>query len=322
MLKTKSFLYLISSLCCYTMISSTSLAQNSELDMNLAAPLGRLVFDESLDRQIPRNFRTHVSTFVRSHDESSQPTRVGLENIKFAASAQFSEASLKAVLPQMQGPIWMIDLRLESHGFVNGLPISWYTSKNQSNYDLTIEQIETLEKNSLQKLDKSSVTIDEIIKKESGMILETKPHTLNVKQVETERELVKRLGLHYIRLPIADHRRPTDTDVDDFIKLIRTLPEDTWLYFHCRAGKGRTTTFVALWDMLTNANQVSLDDIMSRQHLLGGAYLTKISSKPENAWKAEWAKERRAFLAQFYQYAQQADYRKVLWSQWLKSNAQ
>lgn len=39
-------------------------------------------------------------------------------------------------------------------------------------------------------------------------------------------------------------------NIDEFIKLYKSLPKDAWLHFHCEAGKGRTTTFLAMYDMM------------------------------------------------------------------------
>jgi hypothetical protein len=50
------------------------------------------------------------------------------------------------------------------------------------------------------------------------------------------------------------------------------LPENAWAHFHCEAGLGRTTTFMVLYDMLRNANRVSLEDIVQRQKILSHGY--------------------------------------------------
>lgn len=42
--------------------------------------------------------------------------------------------------------------------------------------------------------------------------------------------------------------------------------------FHCEAGEGRTTAYMAMYDMMKNPD-VSLKDILYRQHLLGGNYV-------------------------------------------------
>lgn len=319
MLKTKSLLSTLFTLV-FLLSMQPLLAQKSEFHMNDATKSeARLVFDEELDKEIPRNFRTHLSPFIKSHAEA--PSLIGLDNLQYSASAQFSELSLKNVLSQMhpdKTKIWIIDLRRESHGFVNGLPISWYVPQNQSNYERTAAEIDATEQKLLANIKPGNQSIEEITDKAGGLILATKSHLIDVKQIETERQLASRLGLQYMRLPASDHRRPSDKEVDSYILFLRSLPKDAWLHVHCRAGKGRTTTFIALLDMLHNANTVSLEDILSRHHLMGGASLAKSSDDPEKAWKKEWGLERTQFITSFYEYAKQADYHQILWSEWLK----
>lgn len=314
-IKNNSFYYLILGVLLTVSLNSFG---GRVIEMNQENT--HLVLDEAAEKTLPRNFRTYQSPFIRADEKHSKNiSRAGLEKIKFIASGQFSEQSIENVLKQYQNEIWVIDLRRESHGFIDGRPISWYAPRNQANTGLTFNQIETLEYNLLHSL-KKVITVNEINKKKNGILVEVKTQTFDVNRIETERELVNSLGLHYIRLPVADHHRPNDTIVDDFIKIVRNLPVDTTMYFHCRAGKGRTTTFVVLWDMLLNAKILSFDEIIERQYLLGGAYLDKASYNPEKAWKAEWAKERWAFLTTFYRYAQEADFREVTWSDWLIKN--
>jgi Protein-tyrosine phosphatase. len=121
--------------------------------------------------------------------------------------------------------------------------------------------------------------------------------------------------MDYIRVTVTDTERPEDDMVDYFVKKVRKLPEDTWLHFHCKAGMGRTTTFMAMYDMMKNSKKVSLEDIMERQELLGGVKLLK----PVGGKESE-SQKRSDFLRQFYQYTKENnDNFKTSWSQWLNS---
>jgi hypothetical protein len=84
------------------------------------------------------------------------------------------------------------------------------------------------------------------------------------------------LGLEYLRLPTTDHVRPRDSEVDEFVRFALDLAPGTWLHFHCRGGDGRTTTFFVMHDIMHNAPEVSVEDILKRQHLLGGSELGKL----------------------------------------------
>ena len=133
------------------------------------------------------------------------------------------------------------------------------------------------------------------------------------KTVQTEEEVVKAAGLGYFRLTIPDHLKPQNEEVDRFVAFVRDLLPGTWLHFHCRAGIGRTTTFMALYDMMRNGKALSLDDILQRQVAVGGKYLTASDADADEN-KAERAK----FLQQFYDYAKSnQDGFKTSFSAWL-----
>ncbi|MFZ1056194.1 MAG: hypothetical protein WAN79_11025, partial [Opitutaceae bacterium] len=109
-----------------------------------------------------------------------------------------------------------------------------------------------------------------------------------------------------------------DEEVDRFIAEVRKLPAGAWAHFHCRAGKGRTTTFMALYDMLRNARTVSLLDIDRRQSDLVGDY-DLLGKEGETGARQGVAAARAAFVRMFYDYAKaNPDGRPLLWSEWLK----
>src|SRR5258706_13059159 len=133
----------------------------------------------------------------------------------------------------------------------------------------------------------------------------------------SEEELAKSSGLDYFRITASDHRKPTMDDVDLFIDNIRSLAGNYWLHFHCHAGDGRTTTFMVMYDMMRNAKKVTFDDIIMRQHLIGGLDLTKDEDFP--SWDKQYAIERTDFLKNFYEYCKANDDNfKTSYSMWLK----
>jgi protein-tyrosine phosphatase len=119
-----------------------------------------------------------------------------------------------------------------------------------------------------------------------------------------------------------DHAPPLDSAVDRFVVAVRGLPQNAWAHFHCEAGLGRTTTFMVLYDMLRNANRVSLDDIVQRQKILSKGY--DVLQPPDaDDWKAPYAANRAKFVRAFYDYARaDPNGQPKLWSEWLKSGAQ
>jgi protein-tyrosine phosphatase len=143
-----------------------------------------------------------------------------------------------------------------------------------------------------------------------------------VEQASTERELVEANHAAYVRLTVTDHARPLNEEVDRFILAVRALPENGWAHFHCEAGRGRTTTFMVLYDMLRNAARVPMEDIVRRQQLLGYDYDVLRPAAPGD-WRAPYTNDRIAFVRAFYNYAHaNPNGRPQLWSEWLKSKAE
>lgn len=110
---------------------------------------------------------------------------------------------------------------------------------------------------------------------------------------EHEEALAYKYGLSYFHIEVVDHGIPDQEAVNKFIGFVHELPPNTWLHFHCAAGRGRTTMFLAMYDMMHNADHVSFRDILMRQYLLGGINLMKT--------RDEAAGMRLQFLRQFYE---------------------
>ncbi|HEU4772375.1 MAG TPA: hypothetical protein VFS68_09465 [Candidatus Udaeobacter sp.] len=103
-------------------------------------------------------------------------------------------------------------------------------------------------------------------------------------------------------MAVTDHACPLDSAIDEFVAAVRELPQNAWAHFHCEAGLGCTTTFMVLYDMLRNANRVSLDDIVQRQKILSKGY--DVLQPPDGGdWKAPYAADRAKFIRAFYDYA-------------------
>jgi len=309
-----------SALALVAVVSAAPLQKNPPVPpADAATPL--LVWDIAPDLRagLPRNFRT--SSDPLKVKDGQKPDTAGLAELRASGSAEFDDAGLKLMLAKLRGPVTVFDLRQEDHAFVNGEPISWYATNNWANVGKSHDAIvaaETARVTSCKIGATVDVSDDKGIK---GGGAATSAEHMKVMRAQTEREVVAAAGAAYVRVTVTDHARPLDEEVDRFIVAVRALPADGWAHFHCRAGRGRTTTFLALYDMLRNAPHVALADIVNRQSLLAGDY-NLLASEPasaDEAWKAGVAADRAAFVRAFYNYAKaNPNGRPQLWSEWLK----
>ena len=281
--------------------------------------------DSEDKNQLPRNFRTMNSDFKPLKDKYNLdknyiPTRKGLNNLYQSGSAEFSKQEFKnltdEINKQAKGPVYVIDLRQESHGLINGNAVSWYGDRDWSNIDKTTDEIIKDEHKRLN--DTKGKTI--ITGKINSNITES-TNILEVKNILNEEDLVKSAGWNYIRITTTDHVWPKPEYIDQFINLYRNLPKDAWLHFHCAAGAGRTTAYMAMYDMMKNPD-ISLKDILYRQAMLGGNYVAYRIDKPKaSEWKADYYNQKADMIETFYQYVQE-NYNTnfaTSWSKWLEN---
>jgi hypothetical protein len=224
--------------------------------------------DPKLEKSLPRNFRT-TDDPIRAN-KGQIPSDTGLADLHASGSGEFTADGLKLLLARTRGPVTVFDLRQETHIFVNGLPVSWYATRDWANVGRSQDGIEADESARVESLKPGSkiVVRPGAAVKKPGVTPST-PHNVTVEHASTEREFVKPNHAACVRATVTDHCRPLDNEVDGFILAVRALPENGWVHFHCEAGLGRTTTFMVLYDMLRNAARVPIEDIVRRQHYLG-----------------------------------------------------
>lgn len=199
----------------------------------------QLVLDSLNITTVPRNLRKTSDISYLSSNKSLNLT--GLASLNISGSQQFSEQNLPLMLDYLDTslPITIVDLRQESHGFINGYPVSWANLKNDANKDLNKKEVILKESNQLENIELNST------------IAFQKPTTksLNVTKVENEDALVTSKNVSYMRIPVTDGKIPSDYMVDYTVDFFKNINENSWLHFHCKAGEGRTTTFMIMYDM-------------------------------------------------------------------------
>lgn len=257
---------------------------------------------------LPRNFR--MSTAIVDLQGEDVPSFEGLAELNISGSGQFSKKSLEKVIEAI--PNWnitVVDLRQEPHAFLNYMAVTWYSDRNWTNTGMTLDQIELDQLERIQQLKEASKVLvyDGKHQEES--------FSVTPKIVESEQEISVNLGLGYVRITATDHIRPSDQAVDDFVAFVKTMEEGTWLHLHCSAGRGRTTTFMALYDMMKNSGKVSLEDIVKRQKLIGGLDLFEMSDDHDH-WQTPHVAERAQLVREFYQYCLENPNFSITWSKW------
>jgi hypothetical protein len=264
---------------------------------------------------LPDNFRTMDMIAASLKNSKSPVPTAGLETLRASGSAEPWEKAFPALKERLGDDLVIVDLRQESHGFLNGAPVAWFLPPADW-INLGKSHGEALwdEKGRLAKLagEKTVLTHDdEWIPSHTG----TPGQPEQVLSVASEEELALRNGIRYVRFTVPDHMHPSDEDVDRFVALIRGLGEKDRLHFHCHAGMGRTTTFLAMYDMLMNAGSVSLQDIVARQAAAGPRY--DLFSSESGPPFTELFRERKAFLKRFYEYAKAFREDPALsWTEW------
>lgn len=284
----------------------------------------------STGASLPKNFRTMTDEWKKP-GKGNPPSRVGLSELNASGSAQYSEGQLQAMLStkSVTLPMTIVDLRQESHGFfeigepINGestIAVGWFAERDWMSIGKGLVSVEADEYSRLSAaMLNPNLTVDEITSVDSeGGICTVDPHQVDVVGWSTERMIATEAGCGYIRIPTTDHVRPRDEEVDRFVAFDSSLGPGMWLHFHCRGGDGRTTTFLAMHDMMHNAPQVSVNDILQRQWWLGGQDLY---TTPENttSYQYPFSMERDRFIRDFYDYvcdAKRGGF-KFTWSAWV-----
>ena len=231
------------------------------------------------------------------------------ESLRIAGGGQPSKTTLAHLHEQLSlsidTPLWVIDLRQESHGYLNEDAVSWHGVANAANRGKAAESVERDEQQRLAEAIGTNVQAVPMGHYDEAHI----PYTFaeGVTGFATERHIARKSGLGYVRIAATDMRWPEPQAIDDFVNFYRSLPkEHGWLYFHCEAGLGRTTTFMVLYEILEHPD-CTADEAIAHQRALGGADLSSGARYEGICHFAQYVRENRAT-----DFAQR-------WSDWLSA---
>lgn len=275
------------------------------------------------DGTLPRHFRSSADTKWHHGYNGPAPSTKGLLSLQCSGSAEFSVGQWNLMFAKLRSMgafgLTVVDLRQEAHGLVNNMAVAWYAFHDGIDEGKDVDQVMSEESERLELLhDAGVISVGKLMDKSFSDPADWRTIALRVrvKEVRTEYEIVSESEGTYFRILAPDYMAPPDAVVDRFVGFVRDLDDGEWVHFHCCAGDGRTTTFMTLYDMMRNYDKVSADDIILRQYLLGGIDLNAVLlDKP--LIKQKWAKQRAAFIRQFYRYCQSAGPSfSTNWSQW------
>ena len=254
---------------------------NTALSKELQETDAYIVLDSDSKKLLPDRFRILSSLNISG---SSQPT-----------PSQFTTLKKKINKPNL----FIIDLRQESHGFINDFAISFYNQYVDLNNGFTTAETMLQEKKDLKSIPLGKeVTI---------YSRSTRPlYNVFVDSVNNEQTIAKNNNLNYVRFSVKDRWIPDAKTVDDFIYFVKNQVKNSHLHFHCEAGEGRTTLFLSMYQIVKNPNNLSLHEILNYQYKIGGSNLLD-------------EKHKYAFLKEFYTYVQENKNSgfKISYSKWI-----
>lgn len=225
----------------------------------------------SLISSKPLCFTSNKNESIITIDSTSSvglPMRLrDIPTLNISGSAQFTKDQLLNLKNSInKDNICIVDLRQESHGMINDLAISFLNPYKDLNNGFTTEQTIKAENSLLNKI-KIGNTIQ--LYKHTGIFIKD----ITVDFISNESQLVTEADMQYKRFAVKDNSAPTPDIVDEFVEFIKNKPDNIHLHFHCAAGKGRTTSFMVMYQAMKNNSNLTLEQLLSYQYNIGGVNL-------------------------------------------------
>lgn len=237
-------------------------------------------------------------------------SREGLESLRISGSGVLHEQSLFNSLKEtgaQANDIYILDLSKDDQLYANGRPFRWF------NWFPSADGVLAPYNDSY-----NPIALKDNFKWYVRRLVYPSPEN---SQIETEKQMVERMGYHYVEFTVDKrHIYPPET-IDRFLAFVEDLPDDAWLHFHCDGGNSRTTTMMIIYDILHNGDTVPLDLIIARQYALGGVNINDTSKWWGGTWKQEILEMRKAMVEDFYRFRNDPEgFGKISWSEWFAKN--
>lgn len=159
--------------------------------------------------QLPANFRTAQSDYKKV-ESGVYPSREGLNELRMSGRSFFSKNEFLEMLKHVpKKDLVVIDLRAESHGYINDNGVSWYSRYKTFNKGQSAQEVDRREKSMLQTALMNG-TMD-IATLKSDKDIENQVQE-KVNSVQTEGEFLESQSVKYYRVPTwTTLRRPHRT---------------------------------------------------------------------------------------------------------------
>lgn len=275
--------------------------------------------DVDTSNPLPGPYRTG-SYLISDAGPDNFRSAMSLEDHPYRASGshQLSLAGFARVLDEGVvspfGPeeIYIVDLRQETHCFFNGDPVSWYSDNDFGNVGQDPGWIYADEQARLGLYEGRSTKLFTIepdatddLQQERVIPVSYEEIWVGVARAEADvapilTDLFKPTRVQYKRIPVTDHCAPDALALSQLANLGRIVRENDWVHFHCHGGDGRTTTFLALWDMITwelsGDPMPSLEEFAARQLQL---FPYSLDPSGTTGWKLSLAEGRWDVLGKY-----------------------
>ena len=273
---------------------------------------------------LPEPYRT--GTYLSYDNQPNQAnnyregTAIGL---RASGSRQLELLDLQNILKTLAGKVpqgghvYLVDLRQESHAFFNSRAVSWYADKDWANVGQPSEWITLDEENQIERvtarprvkvfclekvllLDPNGLSEEYILPTGYSEVTVTSP----ILEADVVKQMPPTLAVEYHRIPVTDHCKPDDDAKRTFSALcLSGNPHNDWFHFHCHGGDGRTTTFLAMYDMFCWVKShpppyPSVEDFVKRQIQMS-KYNLNAPCDVGTDWKCSLAHARLDFLKEW-----------------------
>lgn len=219
----------------------------------------------------------------------------GLDKLSASGAPFMDLATLKTKLTSVERPIIIVDNMREHNGYINGIPTTYFGYHcHRFEFRYLIRRLIF-----------------------TGTSQPPKPE-----RIVSTRNMAKEYGLGYVNLRIDSQSDTPDMSIDNFVAFIDKNSDNAWLHFNCRGGKGRTSLSLVMFDIMKNAPQVALEDIIKRQYLLGSVDLSDTTMwKKNSTYSSKTLEQRKKFIQNFYTFVCQRKEGGIqVWSEWKGSN--